>query len=231
MEQVADISQFEQFMNEACPQTQIKTDVAVFNNVDNIRSIVESYGFELEKFGRENGVAYRIVPSAELKEACKRLEAASKVDEDFAGKSVDLRLRSYPVMLDGTRFGGERGAAILFFTGGPTAGGNWSLVRCYDPKTYNDWGQEMANGCTVAELEQNFDKMFPDFYQTYLVEKLIPRLQEMKEQADSILSQSAQYEDKIAGICDYGMKVFDTVVEPTPASYFSSISNPLYEGD
>lgn len=231
MEQVADISQFEQLMNEACPQTQIKTDVAVFNNVDNIRSIVESYGFRLERFVRDGGITYRIVPSAELKEACKKLEAAQKVDEDLADKSVDLRLRSYPVMADGTRFGAQKGAAILFFVGSDEFVDKWSLVRYFDPKTYNEWGWEMADDCTVKKLEENFDKMFPELYQTYLVEKLIPRLQEMKEQADSILSQLAQYEDKLAGIRDYGMKVLDTVVEPTPASYFSSISNPLYEGD
>ena len=211
-------------------QSGLKSDMSVFNNVDHIRSIVESYGFELERFDRSGeGVAYRIVPSAELRDACLRLEAARKVDEDLADKNVDLRLRSHLVMADGTWWGGEKGAAILFFTGGDAVGDRWSLVRCYDPKTYNDWGQEMAEGCTVAELEENFDKMFPEFYQTYLVEKLIPSLQEMKEQADSILVQAAQYEDKIAGVG--GMKVLDTVVKPTPASDFSSISNPLYEGD
>lgn len=241
MKKIADISMFESLMNESCHHVSdtMKSDVAVFNDMQDICDIVKSYGFDVSAVPDKKGVKYYMHRTAEMDDAMATLDLAYKTDKWWASRNINYRdtlknedgnslVADLEVGFGGCYFGcfDRSGEVVADYEG------DWVYGKFYSPGNER-WGRRAALVGSVLEVEHNLDgTRWPD-YNEYLSDSLIPCLQELKEKADLTISEANKWKERRAGLrekeTEKAMKFADTIVTPTSSSDFASVPDPFFD--
>ena len=250
MKKIADISAFEKLMNEAChhSDSKMKSNVAVFNNMQDIENIIKSYGFDVEvDRGSGKSVRYIMHPTQEMVDAAKTLSLAYVTDKWWASRNINYRdtLSDKP--------GSETSGSCLIATlesrdyaysasmrNGEVVHtdrgyeGDCVRVCFYHPSIdgrirFGSW--DCAG--VLDEVENGIDGTWCKIYDTFISDSLIPSLQSLKERADLTIAEANKWKERRAVLRDKemnkAMKVAESVITPTPASEFMSVPDPFYD--
>lgn len=252
MKKIADISAFEKLMNEAChhSDSKMKSNVAVFNNMQDIENIIKSYGFDVEvDRGSGKSVRYIMHPTQEMVDAAKTLSLAYVTDKWWASRNINYRdtLSDKPGSETSgncliAKLASRNYAYSASMRNGEVAhtdrGYEGDCVRVYfycpfyDPsisgRRFDSW--DCAG--TLDEVENGIDGTWCKIYDTFISDSLIPSLQSLKERADLTIAEANKWKERRAVLRDKemnkAMKVAETVITPTPASEFMSVPDPFY---